>query len=98
MIAFKNDIDNHSWEYVMNSDNAQEAYELFHNRITQFYERHFPYRKIKLNKYKRRKPWLTEALKTAIKRKNGLYTKQLKSDNVIIKNQYLEYKISYKKY
>ena len=92
MIAFKNDIDNHSWEYVMNSDNAQEAYELFHNRITQFYERHFPYRKIKLNKYKIRKPWLTEALKTAIKRKNGLYIKQLKSDNVIIKNQYLEYK------
>ena len=44
MIAFKNDIDNHRWEYVMNSDNAQEAYELFHNRITQFYERHFPYR------------------------------------------------------
>ena len=92
MIAFKNDIDNHSWEYVMNSDNAQEAYELFYNRTTQFYERHFPYRKIKLNKYKRRKPCLTEAFKTAIKRKNGLYIKQLKSDNVIIKNQYLVYK------
>ena len=26
LIAFKNDIDNHSWEYVMNSDNVQEAY------------------------------------------------------------------------
>ena len=53
MIAFKNDIDNHSWEYVMISENTKEAYELFHNKITQFYERHFPYRKIKLNKYKK---------------------------------------------
>ena len=60
MIAFKNDIDNHSWEYVMNSDNAQVAYELFHKGVTQLYERHFPYRKIKLNEYKRRKAWLTE--------------------------------------
>ena len=43
-------------------------------------------------------PWLTEALKTAIKRKNGLYIKQLKSDDVIIKNKYLEYKNKLQKY
>ena len=98
MIAFKNDIDNHSWEYVMNSDNAQVAYELFHKGVTQLYERHFPYRKIKLNEYKRRKAWLTEEPETAIKRKNGWHIKQLKSDNVIFKKQYLKYNDKLQKY
>ena len=77
----------------MNSDNAQEAYELFHNRITQFYERHFPYRKIKLKKYiKDVSHGSPKHSKQQLKRKNGLCIKQLKSDNVIIKKQYLEYK------
>ena len=69
-----------NWEHVTDSDNAQEAYTLFHAKLSDIYNACFPLKKIK-KKYYTSKPWLTEALKESIKTKNKLYISRYKAGN-----------------
>ena len=38
-----------NWEHVTDSDNAQEAYTLFHAQLSDIYNACFPLKKIKIN-------------------------------------------------
>ena len=69
-----------NWEHVTDSDNAQEAYTLFHAKLSDIYNACFPLKKIK-KKYYTSKPWLTEALKESIRTKNKLYISRYKAGN-----------------
>ena len=75
--AFINTFCSYNWSELHNQTNAQTAYDMFHNKLTECYDSHLPMKMIKLNKYKARLPWLSETLKAAIKHKNNLYIKQL---------------------
>ena len=63
-----------NWDEINRATDTQQAFDLFHNRLTELYNRHFPKVRIK-KKYNNRKPWLSEGLKNSIRHKNKLYVK-----------------------
>ena len=71
----------YDWSELLSVTDGQMAYDLFHNKLIECYENHLPMKMIKLNKYKARLPWLNDTLKEAIKQKNVLYVKQLRTNN-----------------
>ena len=79
--AFINTFSSYDWSELLSVTDGQIAYDLFHNKLIEGYENHLPMKMIKLNKYKARLPWLNDTLKEAIKQKNVLYVKQLRTKN-----------------
>ena len=79
--AFINTFSSYDWSELLSVTDGQIAYDLFHNKLIECYENHLPMKMIKLNKYKARLPWLNDTLKEAIKQKNVLYVKQLRTKN-----------------
>ena len=60
------------WSNIINETNCQNSFSLFHKKISTIYDNSFPMKKIKI-KYKNKLPWLSDGLKTSIKKKNNLY-------------------------
>jgi hypothetical protein len=87
---FKEKLDLISWDDVLQNNNPEDAFQLFHETFTTIYNDCFPLKHIKLG-YRTRKPWLTAGLKISIKRKNRLYYK-------MIQNPTHENKITYKQF
>ena len=73
-----------SWQSVLDENNTQLAYSIFHETVSSTYNTCFPLKKIS-KKYYINKPWLTSALKESIKIKNKLFvsTKRHGNDNMI---------------
>ena len=61
------------WSKVMECNEAQPAYSSFHAIISEKYNKCFPLRKCRTNRYNNSKPWLSSALKESIKYKNKLF-------------------------
>ena len=76
---FKSKLEQIDWNAVMNTNNYQEAFSLFHDLYINCYQNSFPLKT--QNIYKNRKPWLTSGLKKSIKIKNQLYVKASKVPN-----------------
>ena len=90
---FQHCISEMDWTTVMNSSSCEPAFNLFHEKIKCCYNQSFPLQKVR-RKYNNRIPWLTEGLKTAIKKKNKLYVKSKKHDTAYNKMVYGNYKSS----
>ena len=58
-----------NWDEVHGSCDTQSSFNVFHNCLTGLLNKHIPIVRIK-KRYNSRKPWLTEALRQSIKRKN----------------------------
>lgn len=67
-----------NWSDLFTYNDAQSAYTIFSNYITELFETHFPLRTVKCG-YKTRKPWLSDELKKLIRIKNKLYHRKQKS-------------------
>ena len=93
---FKKRLSQIEWANVLNCNDAQEAFSLFHEKYMKLYDECFPVLKIK-STYKNRKPWLTDALKSAIKKKNRLYLKSIKNKTMHNELEYSRYKKILKK-
>ena len=75
--SYLSQLSNIDWEDVLQSDSAQGAFSLFHNKLRKLHDNCFPLQHIS-KKYNTRKPWLSDSLRDAIKKKNKLYRKSLK--------------------
>ena len=80
-----------NWDEINRATDTQQAFDLFHNRLTELYNRHFPKVRIK-KKYNNRKPWLSEGLKNSIRHKNKLYVKSKTIRSVLNEELYKTYK------
>ena len=89
--SFQNALDETDWEEIYSQHDTQSAFTRFYSKFTNLYNKHFPFRKIKL-RYSNRKPWLTEALKQSIRKKNKLYMKYLKIKSAQNESNYKRYK------
>ena len=69
---FISQISSTNWAPVHQSNDAQEAYTIFHNTFTHIFNDCFPSKPFKLG-YKNRKPWIPESIKKCIKKKNKMY-------------------------
>ena len=90
---FNDLLQSYDWNQVYEINDTQSAYSLFHEKFQQAYLQSFPMKTFKIN-YRNRKPWLTNALKNCIKKKNKLYVKNKRYPTT---NTELIYK-RYKKY
>ena len=81
---------NENWSVLEEIDEPNSAYSYFLAKYTEIYETCFPFKKVKINHY--RKPWLSNGLLVSIKRKNKLYKKYLKSPNLSTENIYKTYR------
>ena len=57
--AFIAAMNNVNWTAVLECQDTQTAFTLFHRKIIELYDSHFPKRKITF-KYNNRKPWLSD--------------------------------------
>lgn len=78
LIKFRDILNQHSFDNILNIQDTKEATSLFHKDITTIYNKCFP-TKVFTKKYHFKKPWLTEGLKTSIKYKNVLYKRYIKN-------------------
>ena len=60
------------WANIFTAMNTLEAFRLFHNKLKEIHDKCFPLQTISKT-YNTRKPWLTDSLRDAIKKKNKLY-------------------------
>ena len=74
---FKTKLQGTNWDDILNMDNPQESFPVFHSRYTKLYSDCFPKKEIR-SRYNNRKSWLTEGPKSSIKHKNKLFVKQIK--------------------
>ena len=87
--AFSNAISSFDWDEIYEETDMQTAYSLFHSKFLRLYNIHFPKQKLK---YNTRKPWLTQGLKDAIRKKNKLYKKYLKMPSALNEITYKSYR------
>ena len=76
MRAFINSVDLVNWDFVTNINSVNDAYSLFLDKLTNIYDRCFPVRRLNKKSISNsipRKPWITSAILTSIRRKNKLY-------------------------
>jgi exonuclease III len=88
---FSNKLQSLNWNEVLNCNDSQKAYTLFHEKFRKCYDVCFPL-KCPKSVYKVRKTWLTEGLKKSIKVKNKLYVYYLKHPTLSNKKTYKMYR------
>ena len=88
---FKNMLNSCRWDGCLHESNCQNAFTAFYDQYKQCFERCFPLTKLRVG-YRNRKSWLTEGLRSSIKRKNALYRIFMRTRNAIDKKRYSEYK------
>ena len=81
VVKFSEELKGIDWENVVNKQNAQEAYSIFHKIITEKCNLCFPIKKCQ-KRYYNKKSWLTSALKQSIKVKNKLYVSRNKGNDI----------------
>ena len=79
------------WEEMYHIQHTQQAFSLLHQKLSNLYDEHFPKRRVKL-KYNNKKPWLSEGLRNAIKHKNKLYIKSIKTKCAHNETKYKTYR------
>ena len=89
--AFRLALDKENWANIFNTDDVNICYDNFLNKFLQLFNEFCPVKQIKTSQNKVYKPWFTNGLKNACRKKNQLYAKYLSSNC----NQALE---KYKKY
>ena len=68
----------YSWDNVLSSNDVNIAYDLLLTKLKKCLDLHCPVKKIKREKNKNDKPWITKTLKNSIKKKQLLYITFLK--------------------
>ena len=79
------------WEEMYHIQHTQQAFSLLHQKLSNLYDEHFPKKRVKL-KYNNKKPWLSEGLQNAIKHKNKLYIKSIKTKCAHNETKYKTYR------
>ena len=80
------------WTEVVSSTDTNVAYDLFTDKIVSLYNEHCPLKRVILKNRKRDKPWLTQGLINATRKKRLLYEQSLKYGTESAINKYKKYK------
>ena len=89
--SFSQRLQTTDWSDVYNSQDSQESFTIFHNKLTYLYNDCFPF-KTKRNNYINRKPWLSSGLKKCIRIKNKLFVKKSKNPTLTNTHIYKRYR------
>ena len=78
MRSFVNRVELADWSHVINENSVNQAYTLFVDKLTHIYDLCFPVHHVNIKSKSNRiprKPWITSAILTSIRRKNNLCLK-----------------------
>uniref|UniRef100_A0A1A8FIK2 Helentron 4 helitron-like transposon replicase/helicase/endonuclease n=1 Tax=Nothobranchius korthausae TaxID=1143690 RepID=A0A1A8FIK2_9TELE len=89
--AFKAELLNYNWDQVY-VDDTNQAYDTFLSIFLEVYNKNCPIRQYKTKKNYKRKPWMTEGLLKACKKKMVLYEKFIKHRTSENEDNYKKYK------
>ena len=90
--AFRNDLSQQNWDGIMNSNDCNIAFDGFHKKFMESYDKCFPKKTISRTMCNK-KNWVTKGLLICIKHKNRLYRKHLKNrGNISLHIKYKTYK------
>ena len=89
--AFLGSISTVDWYPLLNDTDMQSAFGMFHSKLLELYNKHFPKQRFRY-RYNSRKPWLSQGLKDGIKTKNKLYIKYIKITSVYNEIKYKNYR------
>ena len=92
IVSLQNELSAQSWESVINSDDVNVAYSNFVNIFNLLLDKHCPVKKICITNKKDSKPWFTNGLRNACKKKNTLYKQFLRCQNKTVEEKYKKYK------
>jgi hypothetical protein len=90
--SFETELYQMNWNDVLNKSSANESYDVFINKFTNLYDKHFPKVRKKINKRKESKPWITAGIIKSIKTRNKLYIKFIKNPCELNKTNYVKYR------
>ena len=80
-----------NWDEVYATNDTNESFNTFLDYFTKSFNEHCPIRKVKISNKKKYKPWFTNGLQNACKKKNNLYA-------IFLKTKCKEDEIRYKNY
>jgi hypothetical protein len=91
--AFTEDLIQINWSPLYDIDNPNLAYNIFHEIISNLYNKHFPWSNTKTVTKKEfpRNPWITEGLLRSINNKQHLYKRFLSRPNALNEKRYKTY-------
>ena len=87
----KKDLSKINWQTVLEYEREDPnfSFDIFEKEIKNVLDEHMPFKKLTKKDIKQQsKPWITQGIKTSIKRREQLYAKYLKSKNIEIKEEY----------
>ena len=92
MVSFKEELTNCDWDSVVSGTDVNCAYSNFINEIKLMHEKYFPLTKVCVNSKHDNKPWLTNGIINAIKKKNVMYRRFIKDRSSELECKYKRYK------
>ena len=87
-----NDLVNADWKEIYDSDDINCMYNTFTEIITELYQSNCPIIYEKVKRKRPDKPWMTNGLKNACRKKNLLYKEFLKTRTIVSEEKYKKYK------
>ena len=87
-----NDLVNADWKEIYDSDDINCMYNTFTEKITELYQSNCPVIYEKVKRKRPDKPWMTNGLKHACRKKNLLYKEFLKTRTNVSEEKYKKYK------
>ena len=81
-----------NWNDVYGTEDVNTANERFTSKLVSCFNKYCPLTKTTMHKRNNYKPWLTNGLINACRKKNYLYKCQLKTNDSAAKTRYLTYK------
>ena len=90
--AFCKALENKNWDEIYENNDTNESFDTFLNYFTKSYNEHCPIKKVKISNKKKYKPWFTNGLQNACKKKNNLYARFLKTKSKEDEIKYKNYK------
>ena len=96
--SFKEDFFQLDWTSLYEENDAQAAYDFFHEKFDQLFNRHFPIKKVKFNKnYHAKEPFMTKGLLKSRLKKLKLVDEKVRRPTIDNINSYKEYRNIYNK-
>ena len=69
---FRIDFSKTDWSRVLQSNSANESYNIFQQKFKELYHKHFPIKQVRINSKNEISPHVTPALKNSIRERNRL--------------------------
>ena len=92
ILLFKEDLNSSNWDNIYNEIDDNKKWDNFFSRIDHLHEKHFPKKRVKIQKRKPDEPWKSAEILRDIKKENILYKKRIRLKTIQAISNHNEFK------